>query len=116
MRYRAAAAAADVYADAGFTVILQDVIVGALLGEVASLVRTRPLHVVVLAPSLDTVEAREREREKTGYGAWTPAALDAVLRDETPRIGLWVDSTGQTPAETAQLVLDRLDEAVALDR
>jgi chloramphenicol 3-O-phosphotransferase len=112
LRYRVAAAAADVYADAGFTVVLQDVIVGPLLAECISLVRTRPLHVVVLAPSVDGVEERERNRRKTGYGTWTPAALDAVLREDTPRVGLWVDSTAQTPGETAEFVLERLDEAI----
>lgn len=113
LRYRVAAAAADLYADAGFTVVLQDVIVGPLLAECVSLVRTRPLHVVVLAPSLDSVETRERERPKAGYDTtWTPAALEAVLRERTPRIGLWVDSTTQRPEETAEFVLERLDEAL----
>ncbi len=92
--------------------MLDDVIVGPLLREFVSLVTARPLHVVVLAPSLAAVEMRARERADYGYGAWTPAALDAVLREETPRIGLWVDSSEQTAEETADFVLRHLDEAV----
>ena len=112
LRYQASAAVADIYAGAGFTVVLQDVIVGPLLAEFVALVHTRPLHLVVLAPSLKAVEAREHGRSKQGYGAWTPAALDALLRERTPRLGLWVDSTTQTPAETVGTVLERLDEAL----
>jgi hypothetical protein len=33
--------------------------------------------------------------------------LDDALRRETPRIGLWLDSTGQTPGQTAAEVLRR---------
>jgi hypothetical protein len=35
-----------------------------------------------------------------------------VLRDRTPRLGLWLDSSDQTPDETVDAVLDRLDEAL----
>jgi hypothetical protein len=33
--------------------------------------------------------------------------LDDVLRRETPRIGLWLDTSGQTPAETVADILGR---------
>ncbi|MGW0334698.1 hypothetical protein ACWD0J_22985 [Streptomyces sp. NPDC003011] len=49
---------------------------------------TRPLFVVVLAPSIAVVRAREAARPKAAYGVWTVEALDHVLRAETPRIGL----------------------------
>lgn len=51
-------------------------------------VHTRPLFVVVLAPSIAVVRAREAARPKAAYGVWTVEALDHVLRAETPRIGL----------------------------
>src|SRR4051812_12367908 len=52
LRYRLAAAAADAYFDAGFTVALEDVALGRLLGEYRTMIRRRPCHVVVLLPSL----------------------------------------------------------------
>ncbi|MEV4217153.1 AAA family ATPase [Nonomuraea sp. NPDC049725] len=111
LRYRIAAAAADLYAGEGFTAVVQDVVLGADLKLFTGLIRTRPLHVVVLAPSAAVVERRERERAKTGYGAWTVAELDAALRRDTPRLGLWLDTSAQTPAQTVDEILARAAEA-----
>jgi hypothetical protein len=33
--------------------------------------------------------------------------LDGALRDETPRIGLWLDSSNQSVDETVQAILVR---------
>ncbi|MGN9788088.1 AAA family ATPase [Nonomuraea sp. ZG12] len=114
LRYRIAAAAADLYVEEGFTPIVQDVVLGPELSLFVKLIRSRPLMVVVLAPDAATVERRERERAKTGYGAWTVAQLDTALRRDTPRIGLWLDTSAQTPAETVEEILARADEAVVV--
>ena len=50
---------------------------------------------------------REERRGKTAYGRWAIEQLDTVLRHETPRLGLWLDTSGQTPAETADEILSR---------
>ena len=72
----------------------------------------RPLHVVVLAPHPEVVARREAGRAKTGYAdGWTPADLDAAMRAETPRIGLWLDTSLQTAEETADEIVTRLAEA-----
>jgi hypothetical protein len=34
-----------------------------------------------------------------------------VLRTETPRLGLWLDTSALTAAETVELLLARLDSA-----
>lgn len=105
LRYRLSAATADAYAEAGFTAVVQDVVLGADLAAYVRLVRTRPLYVVVLAPSAAAVAAREAGRAKTGYGAWTVDRLDGELRARTPRIGLWVDSSELTVGETVEEIL-----------
>jgi hypothetical protein len=46
------------------------------------------------------VAARERGRGKSAYGTWQIDRLDRSLRHRTPRIGLWLDTTAQTPAQT----------------
>jgi len=113
LRYRLGASTADAYAVAGFTVVVQDVILGHHLRDYVDRIRTRPLHVVVLAPSIEAVTAREKGRAKTAYrGADTPEALDHALRHETPAIGLWLDTSDQTPAETVVEILQRRDEAL----
>lgn len=111
LRYRIAAAAADLYAGEGFTAVVQDVVLGPDLELFTGLVRTRPLMVVVLAPDPAVVERRERERGKSAYGAWTVAALDGVLRRDTPRVGLWLDTSARTPGETVTEILARAAEA-----
>jgi hypothetical protein len=49
-RYALAATVADRYVDAGFTVVLQDIILGSHLADMVTAIRSRPLYVVVLAP------------------------------------------------------------------
>ncbi len=106
LRYRLSAATADAYAEAGFTAVVQDVVLGEELPAYVRLVRTRPLYVVVLAPGAETVAAREAGRAKTGYGGgWTVDGLDAALRARTPRIGLWLDTSELTVGETVEAIL-----------
>lgn len=108
LRLSLAASTADAFAEAGFDAVLQDVAVGAALPGLVQAIETRPLHVVVLAPSAAAIQERERVRAKTGYGAaWTVDALDRVLREQTPRIGLWLDTSAQTPDETVTDILAR---------
>lgn len=95
--------------------MIQDVVVGPILHEFVSYVKANPFHVVVLCPEAETVARREAARAKTGYGAWTVEALDNLLRKKTPRIGLWLDSSHQTPEETVEEIWRRFrEEAVVL--
>lgn len=111
LRYAIAVSVADQYAEAGFDVVLQDVILGPDLAGVAAAIRARPCHVVVLAPSADAVRARdEARRTSRGKVAYKPgdegvAELDRYLRNETPRIGLWLDTSAMTVGETVGAIL-----------
>ena len=112
LRYRLGATTADAYATAGFDVVVQDIVMGHDLPGYVDRIRTRPLHVVVLAPRVDVVAAREGARPKTAYrGDVTPENLDEAMR-ETPRIGLWLDTSDQTPEETVEEILRRRDESL----
>ncbi|HEY9347919.1 MAG TPA: AAA family ATPase [Inquilinus sp.] len=110
LRHELAAMVAGRYAEAGFTVIWQDVILGPTLARIVELLRGRSFGIVVLCPSPEAVAGREAGRAKTGYGAWTPADLDRGLRADTPRLGLWLDSSGLTVGETVDAILARIDE------
>ena len=105
LRYRLAAAAADEYFDAGFTVVVEDVVAGPSLTDYAEMIQSRPRHVVVLLPSLDAVAAREAEREHKGYGTWTVEQLYEGFASETPRLGLWLDTTDLTAEDTVEAIL-----------
>lgn len=116
LRYALGAATADAYAAAGFSAIVQDVILGAWLTEYVAMIATRPLHVVVLNPSSDAVAAREALRPKRGYDErFTVDDLRRVLVEETPRIGLWLDTSDQTVDETVAEILARRADALVDD-
>ncbi len=104
LRSSLAAAAADTYAGAGFTVALEDVATGPLLGEYRTMIRHRPCHVVVLAPSLDAIAAREAERGGADAGQPIGESYDEFL-NTTPRVGLWLDSSEMSPEETVDQIL-----------
>ncbi len=105
LRYRLAASAADTYFESGFTVVLEDVVAGPLLAEYPTLVRSRPCHVIVLLPSLEVVAARDRGRRETGYRNWNVADFYAGFVSSTPRVGIWLDTSGLTPDETVEAIL-----------
>jgi GrpB-like predicted nucleotidyltransferase (UPF0157 family) len=107
LRYRLAAAAADAYFDAGFTVALEDVVAGGLLGEYRTMIGSRPCHVIVLMPSLEAIAAREAGRQQKGYTAWTVEELYEGFAATTPRVGLWLDTSDQTAEETVDEILAR---------
>jgi predicted kinase len=111
LRYQLTTTVADGYARAGFTAVIQDVILGPDLARYVDLLATRPRFVVVLAPRPDVLARREQTRTKKGYGDWTVTALDHALRTDTPRLGLWLDTSHQTPAQTVQEIVERLPEA-----
>jgi predicted kinase len=109
LRYHLAADAAKSYFQAGFTVVYQDIITGAALAEMVTTFTDFPLAVFVLCPRVEVVAARDRIRSKTGYSDNTIVhAFDRVLRQETPRIGYWLDSSEMTVAETVDTILGQL--------
>ncbi|MBS2536530.1 hypothetical protein KGQ20_27585 [Catenulispora sp. NF23] len=92
---------------------MQDVILGPYLAEMVAAIRTRPCHVVVLVPRADVVrerdEARRAARGKVAYksGDEGVSELDAHLRERTPRIGLWLDTSELSVEETVEEILHR---------
>ncbi|MER6989923.1 AAA family ATPase [Saccharopolyspora hirsuta] len=112
LRYRLTAQTADAYFAEGFAVVAQDVVLGEHLAELVEQVRSRPLLVVVLAPDVEAIAEREAGRGKSAYGTWAIAELNEVLHEQTPRLGLWLDTSDQTPEQTVEEILRRWPEAV----
>jgi GrpB-like predicted nucleotidyltransferase (UPF0157 family) len=107
LRYRLAASAVDAYAEAGFCVVLEDVVAGPALGELRTAIHSRPCHVIVLLPSRDAIATREAGRDHKGYGAWTIEQLYEGFASSTPRIGVWLDTTLLSPEETVDAIVAR---------
>jgi chloramphenicol 3-O-phosphotransferase len=92
--------------EAGFTVVLDDIIIGERWRELQDDLRGLPVTLVVLAPSPEVVtRVRDTRRAKAPQGAAWAAYLDRELRATLAEIGVWVDSSHQTPEETVAAIL-----------
>jgi hypothetical protein len=111
LRQHLAVSVANDYWRDDFTVVLQDIYVGGALTNVVERLEISPLYVVVLTPRPDVVATREQEREKSGYGEWDVEQFCASFETETPRIGLWLDTSDLTPEETVEAILLRRQDA-----
>ena len=112
LRHHLAAVVANGYASAGVTAVVQDLYLGSDLAAFLSLLRHRPVYLVVLAPRPAVLEQREHARGKSGYGAWSAHEFDRYLREATPRVGLWLDSSELTVEDTVDTILGNLDLAL----
>jgi adenylate kinase family enzyme len=111
LRQRLAASAANDYWRDDFTVVLQDIYAGEALANVIGRLEISPLYVIVLSPRPDVVAAREMQRAKSGYGEWDVARFCDDFINETPRVGLWLDTSEQTPEATVEEILKRRYDA-----
>ena len=111
LRQRIAASVANDYWRDDFTVVLQDIYAGAALANVVGRLEMSPLYVVVLNPRPDVVSTRDQGREKTGYGEWNIEGFCSSFAEETPRIGLWLDTSEMTPEETVDEIMRRRHDA-----
>ena len=111
LRYAGALRVADVFLHGGFDVVVEDVIIGPVLRNFLGLVPVPEFHLVFLDPDAAAIERRERERDRIAYGPgrWSVGGLQAVLREETDRIGLWLDTTRQSAEQTVEAILTDLD-------
>jgi hypothetical protein len=107
LRYRGALAVAAVYLEAGFDAVVEDVIIGPVLGKFLTLVPVPELQLVFLDPDATALEERDKSRTKTAYSdeRWDVHELRGVLRGHTSRLGLWLDTTRLTAAQTVDEIL-----------
>ena len=95
LRYALAHRTAQEYEQAGFTVVVEDVVAGPLLREIAP----GYAHVFVLFPAEDVVATRAGSR----HAPW----VYRLFADATPRLGTWIDNGRLTPEECAAAILRR---------
>ena len=111
LRQRLAALVADEYVAAGIAAIVQDLYLGDDLLRFLRLLSSRPVHVIVLFADPDVLEARDRDRGKRGYGSWSAAEFHRHVLEDTPRLGLWIDTSGLTVEATLDRVTSGLPAA-----
>jgi chloramphenicol 3-O-phosphotransferase len=121
LRYDASALVARHYLKAGFDFVYADIILGDDLTRWLESIQDAERHLVVLNPSTEVIVERELGRGSNAYRDWqkpgmTLAAGVASLQEaltETPKRGLWLDTSEQTPEETvAQIFADDLQASL----
>jgi adenylylsulfate kinase-like enzyme len=91
--------------DAGFVpVVAEIVVVPSRLAIYQEIFGDRPLRLVTLAPTVDVALERDRRRDKPTVGDRF-AHLDAEQREQLGGVGLWIDSSHMTAAETVETIL-----------
>ena len=108
LRYRMTAETAKAYYDHGFTVIVQDNYYGHALTDMVKMLDGYPLQVVVLCPDAETIGTREAGRSKNGYTGFDIMPLYTSFMEETPHIGMWIDSSSLSAQETADFIMEEL--------
>lgn len=121
LRYRHGATLCESFVGAGFVAVHAENMYGPpVLDHLRSL--RCPASLVVLRPRVDVVERRDRERGGVAYDGWRETGmsrLEAVARfdewlGETPAVGLWVDSSDMSVADTVDLIVDRWADAAVV--
>lgn len=115
LRYAIAADVATSYADAGFTVVLQDIYLESDLPAMVERLRPHQVHVVVLCPSPESVRQRDAHRQAVrGKVAYQDGDIDVSMLNEalhkTPRIGLWLDTSEMDVDETVDAILAHINQ------
>lgn len=115
LRFQAALTVANIYRDAGFDAIISDNLfeeeAHRFIKSAISSHPSRSIHFVMLNPSIEAIQDRYNQRPGGGYTATlTPEVLKGAVA-RTDRIGLWLDTSDQTAAQTAEEVLVRLHQA-----
>jgi len=117
LRYRLSSTVADEYAAGGFTCVVQDNIYGDDVVGWFDRIAARPRHLVVLRPSIEVLTERDAERQRTigkvaYWPGYTPAHNDADVGTIPRSLGLWLDTSAQSPEETVDEIIARASEAV----
>jgi len=95
--------------EAGFTVVLDDIILGESWQYVQAQLQGMSFSLVVLAPRVEVVaQQRDKNRAKRPLGEAWATYLDHAFRSTMTGIGLWIDTSEMTPEETVDQILHRL--------
>ncbi len=106
LRARNCCLLADSFFAAGFTPVIDDVVIGDRLLDFLSDLHSRPLRFVLLLPEAAVVRDRDASRPtKHVFDRW--GHLDATTREHTPKVGLWLDTSRLSADETVEAILRR---------
>lgn len=100
---------ADSFLGAGFSVVVDDVVVShSVLDSYVKTLRP-PVRFVQLCPALDVVESRDAARDKHVYHLWNHLQQEL---ERMPRAGLWIDSSNMSPEETVEAIIQAAEGSI----
>ncbi|WP_419997963.1 AAA family ATPase [Streptomyces boninensis] len=109
LRARNICSLADNFAAAGFTPVLDHVVPDrAVLELMTDSLRVRPVFFVTLAPSLEVAAHRNATRDARERVPYEFGDLDRGMRAELGDVGLWLDTSELTAAETVAAIEEKL--------
>ncbi len=89
--------------EAGFSVVLDDIIGGERYAQLVDELGGTPFLFVMLTPDVEVVRRREEARGTRLFEEWE--WLSEELQRTTPRTGLWLDTSEQLPEQTVAAIL-----------
>jgi chloramphenicol 3-O-phosphotransferase len=96
--------------DAGFTAVLEDIIIGTRVNHMLEDLAGLEFMFVLLVPDVETIRHRELQRGTELWREWE--WLTRSFLEAPPNLGLHLDSSAQTPEETVDEIMRRAwDEA-----
>ena len=101
--------------EAGFNVVIDDIIIGERYAHLQEELADLPFDLVVLAPRPEVVvKERDVQRGKqTVLGERWAVYLDQELRATMAGIGAWIDNSEQTPQQTVDEIARRLSLVIS---
>lgn len=108
LRLRNACLLARSFLAHGFTAVIDDIVAGHRLEHVIEDLDGVPFGFVMLLPDFEHVKARWRAMGSPFVDSWD--WIDDEIRNDTRRVGLWLDTTSLDPEHTVDAILDRIDE------
>jgi len=111
LRLRNACLLARSFYEAGFSAVIDDIIIGERYGHLKEELAGLSFELVVLAPRAEVVvKERDPSRGKrVVLGEKWATYLDDALRETMARKGIWIDNSAQTPEETVTEIMRRLE-------
>jgi chloramphenicol 3-O-phosphotransferase len=94
----------------GFSAVIDDIVIGKRLDDLLDELNGEPFYFIMLLPDTEAVRQRELGRGSRLFEQWE--WLDGEARQRTRRLGLWLDTSRQSPRETVVEIVARAQEAL----
>lgn len=106
LRLKNACVLARSFVEEGFTAIIDDIVIGPAISDLTRHLGDVPFAFVMLCPPFEHVKQRWLDMGSPFADRWD--WIDDEIRNNTERIGLWLDTADLDPAQTADRILEVL--------